>query len=541
MFEIADIIEYLAAALICAVLFALCAHTMLGALQQANYGGKKFAVWVRRKGNMTRSRYTLLAFLILLSMAVIGVCFSFAGKWAAYVSLFPVPLFCILYRFANRHALKVELVKTARVRRIFALDILVLFVLSLALIVGGRAVSHYLLEDYAIAAQLRFILLAAVPLCLPACLRLANALETPFSSSKNKKYIAAARKKLASAGCIKIGITGSCGKTSVKNFLAGILSEKYRVFATPASYNTPLGIAKAIEDVDLNGYDVFIAEMGARYRGDIAALCDLVVPDHCIVTGICPQHLESLGSVEGIVAAKGEILRGTKSGGFAVIGQDEFTAKLDPAAAGLVKVTVGAHGEYGAFDVHCSPEGIDFKLALGILQEPVHAALLGAHNAENIALAAALADKLGVERERILSGIAALQPVPHRLQLSVAGGINILDDAYNANVRGAAAALEVLRTFGGRRFVVTPGLVELGVLEGEENAALGGKMAGLDRVILVGETLVTAVKQGYLAAGGDAAALSVVPTLQKAQDILAEELQPGDTVLFLNDLPDIYN
>ena len=98
MFEIADIIEYLAAALICAVLFALCAHTMLGALQQANYGGKKFAVWVHRKGNMTRSRYTLLAFLILLSMAVIGVCFSFAGKWAAYVSLLPVPLFCILYR-----------------------------------------------------------------------------------------------------------------------------------------------------------------------------------------------------------------------------------------------------------------------------------------------------------------------------------------------------------------------------------------------------------------------------------------------------------
>ena len=86
-----------------------------------------------------------------------------------------------------------------------------------------------------------------------------------------------------------------------------------------------------------------------------------------------------------------------------------------------------------------------------------------------------------------------------------------------------------------------PGLVGVVGGRGKENPALGGKIAGLDRVILVGETLVTAVKQGYLAAGGDAAALSVVPTLQKAQDILAEELQPGDTVLFLNDLPDIYN
>lgn len=540
MFGLWDIVEYAAAALACAVLFSLCAHTMLGALQQANYSGKKFAAWVRRKGNMTRSRYTLLAFLILLSMAVLAVCFSFAGRWAAYVSLLPIPLFAVVYRVADRHALKVELVKTARVRRIFALEIAVLFVLSAVLVLGGRAVAHYLLRDYAIASHLRFILLAAVPLCLPATLRIANALERPFSASKNKKYLAAARAKLRAASCIKVGITGSCGKTSVKNILATILSERYRVFATPASYNTPLGIARAIENVDLNEYDVFLAEMGARNKGDIAELCELVVPDHCIVTGICPQHLESFGSVEGIVAAKGEILRGTKAGGYAVIWQDEYTAGLDPAAARLNKVSVGPHGEFGAFDVHSSPAGIDFKLALGIIQVQAQAPLLGAHNAENIAVAAALASKLGMEKEEILAGIQKLQPVPHRLQLSVVNGINILDDAYNSNVRGAAAALEVLRTFGGRRFVVTPGLVELGVLEGQENAALGAKMVGLDRIILVGETQVTAVRQGFVSAGGNAGIVEVVPTLEKAQDILAEELQPGDSVLFLNDLPDIY-
>ena len=130
--------------------------------------------------------------------------------------------------------------------------------------------------------------------------------------------------------------------------------------------------------------------------------------------------------------------------------------------------------------------------------------------------------------------------VPHRLQPIQSGGVTVLDDAYNANPAGAACALEVLRLFPGRKFVVTPGIVELGVLEGSENRALGERLAGLDGVLLVGETLVLPVKEGYLSAGGDLAALKIVPTLAKAQEALAQLLKEGDTVLFLNDLPDIY-
>ena len=541
MFEWTMIVEYAGVALGAAVLYALCAGRSLGALQQAGYNGSKYAAWVRRKGNMVRSRATLLAFLIALSSLVLGICFSFAGEWAAYVALFPVPLFCILFCVADRSALKVPLVRTARAKRILALDFFLLLLAAAALVLGANALYRLVWPQVGLVGHLRYLPLAVLPLLFPEILRLANALEKPFSSAKNRRYLAAAKKKLLAAPCVKIGITGSCGKTSVKNFLAGILGGRCRVFATPASYNTPLGIAKAIEDVDLTQYDYFIAEMGARHKGDIAELCELVRPDHCIVTGICPQHLETFGTVEGIVAAKGEILRGTKPGGFAVIGQDEYTARLDPAAAGLKKVAVGEHGEFGAFDVHCSPAGIEFKLAMGILQMPVRSRLLGAHNAQNIALAAALASKLGVEKEEIASAVAGLDFVPHRLQPLEAGGVVVLDDAYNANVRGAAAALEVLRLFGGRKFVVTPGLVELGVLEESENAALGERMVGLDRILLVGSTLVTAVRKGYLAAGGIEERVSVHPTLDAAKEALAQELMPGDTVLFLNDLPDIYN
>lgn len=541
MFEWTMIVEYAGVAPGAAVLYALCAGRSLGALQQAGYNGSKYAAWVRRKGNMVRSRGTLLAFLIALSSLVLGICFSFAGEWAAYVALFPVPLFCILFCVADRSALKVPLVRTARAKRILALDFFLLLLAAAALVLGANALYRLVWPQVGLVGHLRYLPLAVLPLLFPEILRLANALEKPFSSAKNRRYLAAAKKKLLAAPCVKIGITGSCGKTSVKNFLAGILGESCRVFATPASYNTPLGIAKAIEDVDLTQYDYFIAEMGARHKGDIAELCELVRPDHCIVTGICPQHLETFGTVEGIVAAKGEILRGTKPGGFAVIGQDEYTARLDPAAAGLKKVAVGEHGEFGAFDVHCSPAGIEFKLAMGILQMPVRSRLLGAHNAQNIALAAALASKLGVEKEEIASAVVGLDFVPHRLQPLEAGGVVVLDDAYNANVRGAAAALDVLRLFGGRKFVVTPGLVELGVLEESENAALGERMVGLDRILLVGSTLVTAVRKGYLAAGGIEERVSVHPTLDAAKEALAQELMPGDTVLFLNDLPDIYN
>lgn len=541
MFEWTMIVEYAGVAPGAAVLYALCAGRSLGALQQAGYNGSKYAAWVRRKGNMVRSRGTLLAFLIALSSLVLGICFSFAGEWAAYVALFPVPLFCILFCVADRSALKVPLVRTARAKRILALDFFLLLLAAAALVLGANALYRLVWPQVGLVGHLRYLPLAVLPLLFPEILRLANALEKPFSSAKNRRYLAAAKKKLLAAPCVKIGITGSCGKTSVKNFLAGILGGRCRVFATPASYNTPLGIAKAIEGVDLTQYDYFIAEMGARHKGDIAELCELVRPDHCIVTGICPQHLETFGTVEGIVAAKGEILRGTKPGGFAVIGQDEYTARLDPAAAGLKKVAVGEHGEFGAFDVHCSPAGIEFKLAMGILQMPVRSRLLGAHNAQNIALAAALASKLGVEKEEIASAVVGLDFVPHRLQPLEAGGVVVLDDAYNANVRGAAAALDVLRLFGGRKFVVTPGLVELGVLEESENAALGERMVGLDRILLVGSTLVTAVRKGYLAAGGIEERVSVHPTLDAAKEALAQELMPGDTVLFLNDLPDIYN
>ncbi len=133
-----------------------------------------------------------------------------------------------------------------------------------------------------------------------------------------------------------------------------------------------------------------------------------------------------------------------------------------------------------------------------------------------------------------------IEQIEHRLQLIENGGVNILDDGYNSNVKGARAALKVLNYFKGRKIVVTPGLVELGVLEEEENCEFGKNLAGFDLVVLVGDTLVKFVEKGYKQAGGAAEKIRTVPTLASAQEELKGYLKQGDTVLFLNDLPDIY-
>ncbi|MDE7158121.1 MAG: UDP-N-acetylmuramoyl-tripeptide--D-alanyl-D-alanine ligase, partial [Clostridiales bacterium] len=327
---------------------------------------------------------------------------------------------------------------------------------------------------------------------------------------------------------IKVGITGSFAKTSVKHIAAAILSSKYRVIATPASYNTPIGIARTVNSEGAD-CDIFLAEMGARKEGDIKELCEMVRPDFGVITGVCPQHLETFGSLAAIQREKSVLARYAEKG--CVLG-----ASAVDLAEGF-----SAGKDFEAEDVVCTENGTTFTLRLKEERVELQTKLLGKHSAEDIALAGALCYLLGMTVEEIKAGTERIRPIPHRLEKIDGNGVNVLDDSYNSNVEGAKDAVYTLRLFGGRKYVVTPGLVELGQIEEKENAALGELLAGLDGVILVGETLVLAVREGYLKAGGEEGHLRIVPTLEKAQQILAEELQAGDSVLFLNDLPDIYN
>lgn len=538
MFSLPDIAEYFFVSLAMAALCCLCTFKLLGGLQQLGYNGKKYAKWLAKRGNMAYSRLILLGFLIALAAAVLAVCFSFAGRWAAYISLLPFPIFFCLYFYADKRSLKVPLNVTNRVKRIYLTEYILFLFIAAAIVLSVNAAAYF--SGIALVRDLRYLPLAVMPVLLPVLVRFANFLDGLYEIPKNARYVAMAAKKLRDSKVVRIGITGSFAKTSVKNILAAMLSEKHKVLATPASYNTPLGIAKFINDTDFTDAEFFIAEMGARHVGDIRELCELVEPDHCMITGICGQHLETFLSLENVIKAKGEILNGTREGGFAIMGEDENVRSLCGQNGGLIYVLTGEGGEICAKNVHTSPEGIEFDLAFGILQEKARCKLLGAHNAKNIAMAAAMAWKLGVSKEDILCAVSKLDFVPHRLQKLEAEGVTILDDSYNSNIEGAKAAIDVLSEFGGNKFVVTPGLVEMGILEESSNAALGEKLVAADRVILVGATLAGEIKRGFISAGGCEDKLSLVPTLDQAKAILTRELKTGDTVLFLNDLPDVY-
>lgn len=538
MFSLPNIAEYFLISLAMAALCCLCTFKLLGGLQQLGYDGKKYAGWLTKKGNMAWSRLALLGFLAALSSAVLAVCFAFTGNAAAYISLVPFPLFFGLYFYADKRALKVPLVPTNRVKHIYLAEYVLFLLAGAAIVLAVNAAAHY--SGIGIVRDLRYVPLALMPVLLPLLVRAANLFRQSVRKSQKRALRRESQTKTSGKQSRPHRNHGEFRQDEREKHSRRHAIRKAYGARHAASYNTPLGIAKFINGTDLDGCEYFIAEMGARHVGDIEELCKLVEPDHCIVTGICGQHLETFLSLENVKRAKGEILTGTKEGGFAVFGEDENVRSLAENCEGLVKVFAGEGGEVCAKNVRTSQDGIDFDLMFGILREKAHCKLLGAHNARNIAAAAAMAWKLGATREDIVAAIGKLEFVPHRLQKLDGEGVTILDDSYNSNIEGAKAAIDVLCDFGGTKFVVTPGLVEMGILEESANAALGEKLVAADRVILVGATLAGELKNGYLKAGGEKEKLTLVPTLDKAKEILAAELKTGDTVLFLNDLPDIY-
>ena len=191
MFTLTATVEYI----VIALLYGLCTFKILGALQQAGYNGKKYAAWTHRRGNMVYSRFILLAFLTALAMLVLGICFSFAGAFAGYIALIPIPLFAALYCVADKRALKVPLVSTARANRIYLLNVFVIAVAAFILGAAGNAVSYYCYTlpenaDWEILSHLsRTCAICRWRFCpsfCPSCCALRTCLKSPFPMQKTK-------------------------------------------------------------------------------------------------------------------------------------------------------------------------------------------------------------------------------------------------------------------------------------------------------------------------------------------------------------------
>jgi len=394
----------------------------------------------------------------------------------------------------------------------------------------------------------RLYFIGLFPLLLPLWVALGGLCAWPIEKLVSEMYFRDAQKKLdARPDLIKIGITGSYGKTSVKFILGTILQEKFQVLVTPSSFNTPMGVTRIIREKLMPAHQVFVAEMGARHVGDIKELCRLVHPHHGVLTSVGPQHLDTFHTLERIKSTKYELMDAIPDGGCCFFPDDKAICRelFDKTrkTKRLCSVHPGADdADVWATDIHVSPAGSSFILHTLNDEIACQTKLLGEHNIQNIILAATVGLHLGMTLRQIARGISKIMPVEHRLQLIPSTGVTIIDDAFNSNPKGAQAALKVLREFEGRRIIITPGMVELGDGEDDFNHEFGLMMADcVDVAILVGKKHTSPIAKGLKEAGFPKENLHVVSSLDEATAILRQIGHPGDVALFENDLPDNYS
>jgi UDP-N-acetylmuramoyl-tripeptide--D-alanyl-D-alanine ligase len=321
-----------------------------------------------------------------------------------------------------------------------------------------------------------------------------------------KQYIRRASNKIqAYKGLIVIGITGSYGKSSVKEFLAHIIGSKFRVIKTPKNVNTEIGVAKFILETDFSDADVFIVEMGAYRTGEIKLICDMVRPSIGILTAITEQHLSLFGSMEHIQQAKYELLRALPKDGYAVTNADnhyctEFLEELrveKKETFGTEKVN---QPTCLITNVKMTPEGIECEGEYRGKRRKLFAPIIGAHHVYNIAPAVMVGVHLGLSAENIIDAAATIPKNIHgSIRIYPYGEATIIDDSYNSNPEGFKAALDILSSFptSRRRIVITRGMLELGERSDELHEQIGGEIAFVaDELVVISEDSFLAIKKG---------------------------------------------
>ena len=534
---ISPIIFYFAI-LICVVRAVVRTTRGLHILQLDGYKTGRYLKWIRQH---LRDCFEVKEILFMGGLLILSAFYpQFYNTWF-------FPGLCIIwaafqiYRLARRKKVEAKkpLVYTARAKRVFGFSICLLVCLAVTLV--------WIAQDS--PWRIAIFLLSEVTVIN---LTVANLLIYPLERTINETYLLSARRRIKKLHPKVIGITGSYGKTSTKYILCQMLSQKFNTLMTPDSYNTPMGICKVIRGELTEQHEIFIVEMGAYKRGDIRELCNLASPEIGILTAVGPQHLERFKSIENIAKTKYELIESLPSDGLAVFNCDnEICAELaDKRERGghLVRRYAADvdNAEVTASNIRHTEQGLAFTVQVSVgpgelTTAEIRTQLLGKHNVSNILAAITVAIACDMTLEEIRGAIANIEPVPHRLQLSSNDGdVTIIDDSFNSNPVGAKAALEVLTEIRGRKKVlVTPGMVELGEREYEENKRLGEYAADVcDLVILVGPRRTLPILDGLKAAQYPNQQIIVALNLEEVKQHLATQVQAGDVVLFENDLPD---
>lgn len=329
-----------------------------------------------------------------------------------------------------------------------------------------------------------------------------------------------AQKKLKRVNNLQIiCITGSYGKTSIKNFVAEILSKKYRVYATPRSVNTLGGIVKDINESLPDDTEIYVCEAGARERGDIYEITTFLEPQTVVVGKVGLAHIEYFKTLQNIIATKLEIMQ---------------SPRLECAFI-HTSVTDEPHDKVTFFgneieNIDSNLDGTDFDIKLDDKVLSLHTDVLGSFQTMNIAVAVEIAKTFDMSDEEIVQAVRDLKPVEHRLQMIKAGGKIILDDGYNGNIDGMLEGIRLCSLHKGRKVIVTPGLVES---SDELNLKLIEAINRVFDIVIVTGSLNAELFDKNLKVKNKI----MLADKSNLTEVLADQTKAGDIILFANDAP----
>lgn len=504
--------------------------------------------------------YWLFYVIILISYLLLQI----DEYWILFLALILVSTILILLgeKFGSIH----KIVYTRRMIRLIVVATLL-------------SVIECILYVYYVWLYLAIILLPLFLIVAYFNIYITSILLLPIEYLIGEYYIKKAKKKIAgNKKLIKIGITGSFGKTSTKEILSSVLGVEYSVLTTPKSFNTPFGITKTINDSLINNHEYFLCEMGAKKKGEIKYLCEMIGIDVGIVTSVGRQHMNTFGSLENIYKTKKELpdylfgkmcvfnlmnvytrkmyfdFVGKKIGVFLYKNNDSIFCK------GVLKSYIRYRVYYGKINyttyypflkknnyyakkIICTQDGSYFDIYYnGNFLLKAMTSLVGMHNIINILLAVAVASELGEKCKNIAIGISKLKSIGARLEkILLPSGAVVLNNGYNSNIDSARFSLDTLKLFNkNNKVVITPGLVETNDDDkyNYEFGRLVGEVA--TSVVIVKEKNRDAILKGLMDIGYDICSIRCVDTFADAKKII--DVASDDYVFLIeNDLPDNYN
>jgi UDP-N-acetylmuramoyl-tripeptide--D-alanyl-D-alanine ligase len=351
--------------------------------------------------------------------------------------------------------------------------------------------------------------------------------------------VSRAQRTLSRHKALKIAVAGSFGKTSMREILKTVLSEGKRVAAPPRSYNTPLGISTFIKALKGNE-EVLIFELGEYYLGDVRMLCKLVKPDIGVITGINEAHLQKFKTLESTARTIFELADFLIDKPVYINGESEFARKN--ARSGHIIYDKNSVGEWEIEEPHTDLSGTSFTLTKGKEKLLLKSSLLGLHQVGPLAVAAVIAKGVGLSSEQIKAGVLKTKPFDHRLEPKTDGhGVITLDDSYNGNPDGVRAVIAFLASLKGRRFYVTPGLVEMGTRTEAVHRDIGRQLAAaaIEKVVLIKNSVTPHIEQGLKDNQYRGEVLWFDDALTAFAALPHMTIQ-GDILLLQNDWPDQY-